>query len=120
MPTKAPTLLPIKGKRTKAVSWYVFLLSHVEPCLHAVADAVVALRGFPLRRLGGPVDRAYKPFSSTARRDGVQFNHWVPANAEFVDYPFARFNKKVRGVCGWPLSATLSVSSWIASPAAGV
>ena len=43
--------------------------------------------------------RAYKPFSSSARRDGVQFNHWVQANAEFVDYPFARFNKKVRGLC---------------------
>jgi hypothetical protein len=40
--------------------------------------------------------RAYKPFTSSARRDGVQLHHWVPANAEFIDYPFARFNKKAR------------------------
>ncbi len=40
-------------------------------------------------------NRAYKEFTSSARRDGVKFSHWVQANAEFVDYPFARFNKKV-------------------------
>lgn len=39
--------------------------------------------------------RAWKPFTSTARRDNAKFSHWVLSNAEFLDYPFARFNKKV-------------------------
>lgn len=37
----------------------------------------------------------YKLFTNSARRDGVQFRHWVRRNVEYPDYPFARFNVKI-------------------------
>jgi hypothetical protein len=37
----------------------------------------------------------WKAFSSSARKDGATFCHWVRADSEFPDYPFARFTKKV-------------------------
>lgn len=36
-----------------------------------------------------------KHFSNSARRDGVQLQHWVRDDVEYTDYPFARFNRKV-------------------------
>ncbi|KAA0170351.1 hypothetical protein FNF28_01578 [Cafeteria roenbergensis] len=39
---------------------------------------------------------AWRPFTSSARsKDSLQLSHWVRASAEFPDYPFARFNKKI-------------------------
>ena len=38
---------------------------------------------------------ALKPFTSSARRDNPGLKHWVRAHAEFTDYPFAKFNRKV-------------------------
>ena len=34
----------------------------------------------------------WAPFSSSSRTDGALFNHWVRANVEYPDYPFARFD----------------------------
>ncbi|CAE7801967.1 SWC4, partial [Symbiodinium sp. KB8] len=39
--------------------------------------------------------RALKPFTSSARRDQLTLKHWERAHAEFVDYPFAKFNRRV-------------------------
>lgn len=36
----------------------------------------------------------WKPFTSSARKDGAQFFHWVRADSELLEYPFARYNKK--------------------------
>ena len=35
---------------------------------------------------------AWAPFSSSARTDGALFCHWVRANVEYPDYPYARFD----------------------------
>ena len=35
---------------------------------------------------------AWAPFSSSSRTDGALFNHWVRANVEYPDYPYARFD----------------------------
>ncbi|GKZ01109.1 hypothetical protein MPSEU_001062400 [Mayamaea pseudoterrestris] len=35
---------------------------------------------------------AWAPFSSSARTDGAIFHHWVRANVEYPDYPYARFD----------------------------
>lgn len=35
---------------------------------------------------------AWKTFSSSARHDSVKFFHWVRANVEYADYPYARFD----------------------------
>lgn len=35
---------------------------------------------------------AWAPFSSTSRTDGALFYHWVRANVEYPDYPYARFD----------------------------
>ena len=35
---------------------------------------------------------AWRPFTSSARRDGVAFHHWVRANVEYADYPYSRFD----------------------------
>lgn len=40
-------------------------------------------------------DRSWKPIQSSTRKDNLQLSHWVRTYAEFPDYPFARFNKKV-------------------------
>jgi len=40
----------------------------------------------------------WRVFSSSARKDGLALSHWVRADAEFTDYPFARFNKRVEVV----------------------
>lgn len=34
----------------------------------------------------------WAPFSSSSRTDGALFSHWVRANVEYPDYPFARFD----------------------------
>lgn len=34
----------------------------------------------------------WAPFSSSSRTDGSLFYHWVRANVEYPDYPFARFD----------------------------
>ena len=34
----------------------------------------------------------WAPFSSSSRTDGTLFYHWVRANVEYPDYPFARFD----------------------------
>lgn len=34
----------------------------------------------------------WAPFSSSSRTDGAVFSHWVRANVEYPDYPFARFD----------------------------
>jgi DNA methyltransferase 1-associated protein 1 len=39
-----------------------------------------------------PQSWSWKPFSSSARRDEAQFSHWVRSNAEYPDYPYARFD----------------------------
>ncbi|KAL3817751.1 hypothetical protein ACHAXA_010971 [Cyclostephanos tholiformis] len=44
---------------------------------------------------------AWRSFASTARRDGAEFHHWVRANVEYADYPYARFD-----VCLDPLDYT--------------
>lgn len=36
----------------------------------------------------------WKAFTSSARKDNAALSHWVRADAEFTDYPFARFNKR--------------------------
>ena len=38
----------------------------------------------------------YTEFSNSARSDGVKFRHWARHNVEQPDYPFARFNTKVK------------------------
>ncbi|KAL7456817.1 hypothetical protein ACHAWC_009838 [Mediolabrus comicus] len=35
---------------------------------------------------------AWKDFSSSARHDSAKFFHWVRANVEYADYPYARFD----------------------------
>jgi len=35
---------------------------------------------------------AWKSFSSSARHDATEFNHWVRSNVEYADYPYARFD----------------------------
>ncbi|KAL3786900.1 hypothetical protein ACHAWO_011187 [Cyclotella atomus] len=39
-----------------------------------------------------PQSWSWKPFSSSARKDDTQFSHWVRSNAEYPDYPYARFD----------------------------
>lgn len=34
----------------------------------------------------------WAPFASSARNDGALFRHWVRANVEYPDYPYARFD----------------------------
>lgn len=34
----------------------------------------------------------WAPFSSSSRPDGLILNHWVRANVEYPDYPYARFD----------------------------
>jgi DNA methyltransferase 1-associated protein 1 len=34
----------------------------------------------------------WAPFSSSSRTDGALFHHWVRANVEYPDYPYARFD----------------------------
>ncbi|EEC48846.1 predicted protein [Phaeodactylum tricornutum CCAP 1055/1] len=34
----------------------------------------------------------WAPFASSSRTDGALFHHWVRANVEYPDYPFARFD----------------------------
>jgi DNA methyltransferase 1-associated protein 1 len=34
----------------------------------------------------------WAPFASSARTDGALFRHWVRANVEYPDYPYARFD----------------------------
>jgi DNA methyltransferase 1-associated protein 1 len=34
----------------------------------------------------------WAPFASSSRTDGAMFNHWVRANVEYPDYPYARFD----------------------------
>ena len=34
----------------------------------------------------------WAPFSSSSRTDGALFRHWVRANVEYPDYPYARFD----------------------------
>lgn len=40
-------------------------------------------------------DRVWKGFTSSARKDGAIFYHWVRSDSEYTDYPFARFNKRM-------------------------
>lgn len=55
----------------------------------------MVLGGLKARRDAGKARRwVWKSFTSSARRDGAQFYHWVRADAEFADYPFTRFNKR--------------------------
>ena len=59
--------------------------------------------------------RALKPFTSSARRDQLTLKHWERAHAEFVDYPFAKFNRRVRasptGFCRQLHRSTSSLGS---------
>lgn len=34
----------------------------------------------------------WAPFASSSRTDGAMFEHWVRANVEYPDYPYARFD----------------------------
>lgn len=34
----------------------------------------------------------WAPFASSSRTDGAMFHHWVRANVEYPDYPYARFD----------------------------
>ncbi|KAL3922116.1 MAG: hypothetical protein SGILL_002375 [Bacillariaceae sp.] len=34
----------------------------------------------------------WAPFLSSSRTDGATFNHWVRANVEYTDYPYAKFD----------------------------
>ena len=34
----------------------------------------------------------WAPFASSSRTDGTMFYHWVRANVEYPDYPYARFD----------------------------
>ena len=35
---------------------------------------------------------AWAPFASSSRTDGAIFYHWVRANVEYTDYPYAKFD----------------------------
>jgi DNA methyltransferase 1-associated protein 1 len=35
---------------------------------------------------------AWQPFASSSRTDGAMFSHWVRANVEYTDYPYAKFD----------------------------
>jgi DNA methyltransferase 1-associated protein 1 len=35
---------------------------------------------------------AWAPFASSSRTDGAMFRHWVRANVEYTDYPYAKFD----------------------------
>lgn len=35
---------------------------------------------------------AWAPFASSSRTDGAIFHHWVRANVEYTDYPYAKFD----------------------------
>ena len=39
-----------------------------------------------------PRQWAWKSFTSSARHDSANFFHWVRANVEYADYPYARFD----------------------------
>jgi len=39
-----------------------------------------------------PRQWAWKSFTSSARHDSAKFFHWVRANIEYADYPYARFD----------------------------
>ncbi|CAM9715853.1 unnamed protein product, partial [Chrysoparadoxa australica] len=47
----------------------------------------------------GDKDKAAKwvwaPFSNSARKDGAEFFHWVKADVEYPEYPYARYNIKL-------------------------
>jgi DNA methyltransferase 1-associated protein 1 len=34
----------------------------------------------------------WRGFTSSARHDSAEFHHWVRANVEYADYPYARFD----------------------------
>jgi DNA methyltransferase 1-associated protein 1 len=34
----------------------------------------------------------WAPFASSSRTDGAMFHHWVRANVEYTDYPYAKFD----------------------------
>ena len=34
----------------------------------------------------------WQPFASSSRTDGAMFSHWVRANVEYTDYPYAKFD----------------------------
>ena len=56
----------------------------------------LALGGLKAKRDAAKAKRwVWKPFTSSARRDGARFSHWVRADSEMLDYPFSRFNKKM-------------------------
>ena len=81
----------------------------------------LALGGLKARRDAKRAKRwVWKSFANAARKDGALFCHWVRADAEPLEYPFARFNRKLEivrytdaevrvgwgGVGGW-------VSGWV-------
>ena len=47
-----------------------------------------------VRKARGSQRWLWSPFSNSARKDGVQFYHWTRADADYIDYPFSRFNRK--------------------------
>jgi DNA methyltransferase 1-associated protein 1 len=56
----------------------------------------LALSGLKGKRNANKTKRwMWKPFANSARKDNATFHHWVRADAELSDYPFARFNKPV-------------------------
>lgn len=103
----------------------------------------LALGGLKARRDAKRAKRwVWKAFANSARKDGALFCHWVRADAEPLEYPFARFNRKLEivrytdaevsggwkvwvtqgvGGCPWRLghSPAVVVPAWYAHRAAG-
>ncbi|KAJ1640956.1 hypothetical protein T492DRAFT_854066 [Pavlovales sp. CCMP2436] len=49
------------------------------------------------KRFSGRVSRwAWRPFTSSARSDGLVLHHWVTASDKSTDHKFARFNRPIR------------------------
>jgi DNA methyltransferase 1-associated protein 1 len=58
---------------------------------------VPAEAGLKEKRFSGRVARwVWRPFTSSARSDGLVLHHWAPSADKSLDYKFARFNKPVR------------------------
>lgn len=38
----------------------------------------------------------YRPYYSSARTDDLQMMHWEKYDVEYIDYAFAKFNKRLQ------------------------
>ncbi|KAG8470850.1 hypothetical protein KFE25_009271 [Diacronema lutheri] len=90
----APRTSKASHKKPDGVSREVYALIGNQ---QASVPLVPADAGLKEKRFSGRVSRwAWKPFTSSARSDGLALHHWANVSDKAADYKFARFNKQVR------------------------